>query len=308
MGRRLPPFTAVRSFEAAARHLSFKSAADELCVTPSAVSHQVRLLEEYLDTSLFDRDGNRLTLTLTGKAYVGKLTGLLNALEESTVAVSNSDRQELRILSTPGFAARWLVPRLGRLSFGNDIRLRVSEGAPSTDFAHNDADVVIMWSDVPVQGVVVLPLMATGRFPVISPELQRSENIQRPEDLLRVTLFHDEVQDGWAEWFDAAGVEKPDFPRGPRFANCELSTTAAEQGQGVALAYGAVAQGTLDSGRLVRLFDIGTTPVTIYSVAVASSRAHEPRIRDFCNWIFNEVKAVDALADKPQKIAQEASV
>lgn len=297
MGRRLPPFTAVRSFEAAARHLSFKSAADELCVTPSAISHQVRLLEDYLDTVLFERDGNRLTLTLTGRAYSGRLTGLLDGLEESTVAVSQSDRQELRVLSTPGFAARWLVPRLGGLSFGDDIRLRVSEGAPCTDFAQNDADVVIMWSDKPVPGVVVLPFMATGRFPVISPELQRAEDIRRPEDLLRVTLFHDEVQDGWAEWFDAAGVNSPELPRGPRFANCELSTSAAEQGQGVALAYGAVAKGTLDSGRLMRLFDVSTTPFTIYSIAFASSRAHEPRIRDFCNWIFSEVEATGSPAE-----------
>ena len=303
MGRRLPPFAAVRAFEAAARHLSFKSAADELCVTPSAVSHQVRLLEDYLDTALFEREGNRLSLTLTGNAYVGKLTFLLDALEKSTVAVSKSDRQELRVLSTPGFAARWLVPRLDRLSFGNDIRLQVSEGAPCTDFAHNDADVVIQWGDTPTPGLSVTPLMATGRFPVASPELKRSENLRNPEDLLRVTLFHDEVQDGWAEWFEAAGVDRPEMPRGPRFANCELSTTAAELGQGVALAYGAVVAGTVDTGRLERLFDVRTPTVTIYSVAYSKARAQEPRIRAFCDWIFDEVDAVGSLPTQNKRVA-----
>src|SRR6056297_922852 len=133
MGRRLPPFAAVKAFEAAARHKSFKKAAEELCLSPSAVSHQIRALEEYLDTALFERDGNQMDLTLTGRAYAGKLTGLLDLLDDSTRSVREAGEKPLRVLCTPGFAARWLVPRLGDLSFGNRIRLRVSSGAPDTD-------------------------------------------------------------------------------------------------------------------------------------------------------------------------------
>ena len=126
MGRRLPPFSAVRAFEAAARRLSVKQAADELCLTPSAVSHQIRALEGYLDTRLFERSGNRLALTLTGKAYAGKLTYLLDSFLVETEAIRGEPRI-LRVLSTPSFAARWLAPRLSRLEFARDIRPKLRQ-------------------------------------------------------------------------------------------------------------------------------------------------------------------------------------
>ncbi len=304
MRRRLPPFAAIRAFEAAARHLSFKEAAEELCVTPSAVSHQIKALEEFLATALFDRGGNGLSLTRTGAAYVGKLTGLLDALDESTRAVDASGGRPLRVLSTPGFAARWLVPRLEGLSIWKDIRLRVSEGAPSTDFPHNDADVVIHWADDAVPGVVVEPLMASGRFPVISPDFKRREAIESPEDLLRVTLLHDEVMDAWAEWFLAAGMDAPELPRGPVYPHCELITTAAERGQGVALAYESMISSTLEGGTLVRLFETVTLPITIYSLAYPEAQAGDPAVKTFRDWIFAEVAHEGNLAPRAQIAAE----
>jgi LysR family glycine cleavage system transcriptional activator len=169
------------------------------------------------------------------------------------------------------------------------VRLRVSSGAPSTDFASNDADVVIQWADDFVPGVRTEPLIQSTRFPVISPDLLRREKLAAPSDLLRMTLMHDEVLDGWAEWFAAAGLDVPEMPLGPVFPNCELATTAAEQGQGVSLAYSAVVGGTLATGRLVRLFDAITMPNVIYSVAYSEWHADDPMIREFCNWIFDEV-------------------
>ncbi|MBZ0164325.1 MAG: LysR family transcriptional regulator [Notoacmeibacter sp.] len=294
MARRFPPFSAVRAFEAAARHLSFKEAAEELCLSPSAISHQIRSLETYLDTALFERSGNRLALTLTGRAYAGKLTGLLDAFDETTRAVQEADRRPFRVLCTPGFAARWLVPRLDRLSFADRVRLRVSTGAPSTDFACNDADLVIQWSDDPTPGVRTEVLMESSRYPVISPKLQRQADVRSPEDLLRVKLMHDEVQDAWAEWFANAGVAPPQLPRGPVFPNCELATTAAERGQGVSLAYDAIVRDTLAEGRLVRLFYAVTMPIVIYSVAFPEARAGDPMIREFRDWIFGEAAAREA--------------
>lgn len=289
MGRQLPPFAAVKAFEAAARHLSFKKAADELCLSPSAVSHQIRALEDYLDTALFERSGNTIALTLTGQGYAGKLTGLLDAFDESTRSVTQSGPRTFGVLCTPGFAARWLVPRLHRLSFGDRVRLRVSVGAPSLDFSSNESDVVIQWQDDPVPGLVTEPLMRSNRYPVISPDLRARENVQHPEDLLRLRLMHDEVLDAWPEWFAAAGMDIPDMPRGPTFPNCELSTTAAEQGQGVSLAYDMMVRGTLASGRLVRLFEAVTMPVVIYSVAYPAARRDDEMVRDFRDWIFSEM-------------------
>lgn len=290
MGRTLPPFAAVKAFEAAARHKSFKAAAEELCLSPSAISHQIRALEEYLDTALFERQGNRLELTLTGRGYAGKLTGLLDAFDDSTRAIKETGNRPFRVLCTPGLAARWLVPRLDRLSFGDRVKLRVSVGAPSTDFASNDSDLVIQWSDDPVDGVTTEPLLSSNRYPVISPTLKQSEGVKTPADLLRLRLMHDETADAWSEWFEAAGIEPPEMPRGPVFPNCELATTAAEQGQGVSLAYDAMVRGTLASGRLERLFTAVTIPIVIYSVAYPSARRTDPMITEFRDWLFAEVE------------------
>jgi LysR family glycine cleavage system transcriptional activator len=290
MGRKLPPFAAVRAFEATARHMSVKSAADELCLTPSAVSHQIKALERYLDTQLFERSGNRIALTLTGDAYAGKLTDLLDAFFEETEAAREAPRI-LRVLSTPGFAARWLVPRLPKLDFAQDIRLRVSNGAPSLDFTTNDADVVIQWSDRPTPGLVVEPLMASARYPVISPALRDRERVTCPADLLRLTLCYDETDDAWPEWFAEAGLAGADLPRGPTYPNCELSTTMVEQHQGVSLAYDAVVRGTIAAGRLVRLFDVATLPRSIYAIACPEAHADEPRIAAFRHWLRAEAAA-----------------
>lgn len=289
--RKFPPFAAVRAFEAAARLGSIKDAAEELCLTASAVSHQVRALEEYLDTSLFQRSGNRIELTLTGRAYAGKLTSLLDTFDDTTKSVKDAGRKPFRVHCTPGFAARWFVPRLDRLAFGDQVRLSVSNGAPSLDFSSNNADVVIQWCDDSVPEVVSEPLLKSARYPVASPAFVQKEGLFTPEDLRRVTLMHDEKLDAWREWFQAAGIEALMLPRGPTFPNCELATTGAEQGQGVALAYDAVVRSTLESGRLVRLFDAVTMPFVIYSVAYASSRKDDPMIRKFSDWIHAEAEA-----------------
>jgi len=290
MGRKLPPFSAVRAFEATARHGSVKAAADELCLTPSAISHQVKALESFLDTKLFERSGNRITLTHTGETYAGKLTHLLDTFLNETEAVCEAPRT-LRVLSTPGFAARWLVPRLPRLDFAREIRLRVSNGAPSLDFTTNDADVVIQWSDRPTPGLLVEPLMASTRYPVISPALQERENVQHPQDLLRLTLFYDETDDAWSEWFAEAGLTGAELPPGPTFPNCELSTTMVEQHQGVSLAYDAVVRSTIASGRLQRLFDVTTLPMSIYAIATPEDRAEDERIAAFRHWLRAEAEA-----------------
>lgn len=289
MTRRLPPFSAVRAFEAAARHLSYKMAAEELCVTPSAVSHAIRALEDYLATDLFDRDGNTIRLSLTGRTYAGRLTRLLDGLDRST-REAQADREALvlRVLATPGFGARWLVPRLDRFAHADAVRLRVSDGAPSTDFATNDADVVLQWADAPAKGLIVEPLIMSGRYPVISPELKAREDVRSPKDLLRLPLFRDEVDDSWDEWFRLAGLGSPGLPANPQFPNCEYSTVAAENGQGVALAFEAVVRGTLESGRLIRLFDTVTLPWTVYALAYPEAREDEPLITAFRDWIIAE--------------------
>ena len=290
MGRKLPPFAAVRAFEAAARHLSYTKAADELCLSPSAVSHQVRALQEFLDTRLFERRHNKMQLTQTCRAYSGKMTSLLDTFEANTSDLADASNNTLRVLCTPGFAARWLVPRLDKFIETSAVRLRVSVGAPSTNFQTNDADVVIGWAQDPVAGAEVVPLMQSGRYPVAAHSYIREHRIETPEDLRNVTLMHDETMDQWAEWFAAAGVEPPDFPNGPEFPNCELATSGVEQGLGVSLAYDLMVRETIASGRLVRLFEAVTMPFVIYSFVCQRSRASEPLIAAFREFVFKEVE------------------
>jgi LysR family glycine cleavage system transcriptional activator len=203
-----------------------------------------------------------------------------------------------------GISARGrLVPRLARFPDHDRIEIQVSTGAPSTDFARNGAGVVIAWCAKPVPGVAVDPLMEPGRYPVCSPDLRARAGLSRPEDLLGVPLLHDEVLDAWGKWFQLAGVPVPELSRGPRLPHCEPTLSAAEQGQGVALAYDAMAPGALREGRLVRLFDLATPPITICSVAYPEVRARCPRIRAFRNWIFDEVIAEGTLDRRPRILA-----
>ncbi|SHJ66307.1 LysR family transcriptional regulator, glycine cleavage system transcriptional activator [Palleronia salina] len=291
MGRRLPPFAAIRAFEAAARHLSFAKAADELCLSPSAISHQIRALEDFLDTKLFERRANQTHLTLTGRGYARRMTTLLDRLEADTASILTRADRTLRVLCTPGFAARWLVPRLDRFEHPEAVRLRVSTGAPSTDFASNDADVVIGWTEPTVPDADVVPLMRSGRYPVASPSFLAANPLNRPEDLCNVTLMHDETMDQWDEWFAAAGVAAPRLPRGPAFPNCELATSGVEQGLGVSLGYDMMVRDTIKAGRLVRLFDTVTMPFVIYSFICQSHRADEPMIAAFRAFLTREMRA-----------------
>ncbi len=249
--------------------------------------------------SLFVREPHGLSLTKAGSAYLNDLTPILDALYASTRRISaNYPGSELRVLSTPGFAARWLVPRLHRYPESECIVVSVSDGAPSTDFSLNGADIVIHWRSEPVAAAIVEPMMRSGRYPVASPEFIKRENIQKPADLLCTTLLHDEVDDGWAAWFAEAGVNPSGLPRGPRLAHCELTLTAAEEQQGVALAYDAMARNTIAEGRLVRLFSIESPSSAIYSFAYSERRRKRPDIDRFRNWIFEEVR-LEGLLDQP---------
>jgi LysR family glycine cleavage system transcriptional activator len=286
--------------------LSFREAAVELSLTPSAISHQVKSLEAILGISLFVREPQRLSLTKAGSAYLKDLTPILDALDASTRRISTrGPASALRILSTPGFAARWLVPRLHRYPEKESIVISVSAGAPCMNFSVNEADVVIHWGSEPVATTVIEPMMRSGRYPVASPAFIEREGLGRPADLLRTTVLHDEVDDGWAAWFKEANVESTGLPLGPRLAHCELALTAAEEQQGVALAYDAMARNTITEGRLQRLFDIESPSTAIYSFAYTEGRKKCPDIGRFRDWIFEEVHSEGLLDRQPQPSAAD---
>ncbi|EPX86800.1 LysR substrate-binding domain-containing protein [Salipiger mucosus] len=304
--RKLPPFPALRAFESAARLGSFKDAAEELCVTPSAISHQVRVLETYLDRTLFVRGVRQTALTDQGRSYLSQLTPLLDMLDASTrAAAGETFSGRLRIKSTEGFSKRWLMPRLHRfLADYPDVEVSIETGMPPTEFRGGALDLVIHWGDDPVEGVIVDPFMSSTRVPVCSQAyLDANPDIRRPEDLLRKTLIRDEVADGWEEWFglvdraeDCPRVGAPRTgqasdgpPGGPVFAHCELTMSAAENGLGVGLAYKAMMLTALERGDLVMPFDLESPTRTIYSVAYEEARSNDPVIVAFRDWLFETI-------------------
>ena len=291
MKRSLPPFSAVRAFEAAARHLSFKNAAEELHVTQSAVSHQIKSLEEFLATTLFYRAANGVTLTPAGEEYFGDVSAILDQLEASTERSRVCElKGPLRLRSTPAFAARWLIKRINRFNARYpDVELHVTTSIEPTDFLTEDVDVLLQYGRRPASGLRVDPFLSSGRVPVCSPSfLDAGPPVHEPEDLLDHTLLRDVVGDQWTEWLSAAGVAKADGLSGPRFEHCDLTLRAAEQGQGIALAYEALISEELANGSLVKLFDVKTSPKIIYSVTCPECWIGRPKISAFRKWLFEE--------------------
>ncbi len=307
MKRKLPPFPAIRAFEAAARLGSFKEAAGELCVTASAISHQVRVLETFLGRAMFERGPRLVELTADGRLYLQQIGPVLDQLDASTRLIAGETcAGPLHLQMTEGFMKRWLMPRLKRfMERYPDLEIRMERWMPPTVFEGGRPDVIIHWGDEPVPGVDIKPLLSSTRVPLCSPEfLKANPDLSRPEALLTKTLLRDETDDGWAEWFGLIGRARDCPAGGPVFAHCELSMTAAENGLGVVLGYKDMIGKTLRDGSLVVACDLEAPTRTIYSIACKTARAHEAKIVAFRDWVFEEVMFSDASETEALQAAQ----
>jgi LysR family transcriptional regulator, glycine cleavage system transcriptional activator len=288
----LPPLNALRAFEAAGRHLSFKRAAAELHVTQAAVSHQVRALEEHLGFPLFERLHRALRLTSAGARYLHGVSAAFERLRDATAAVAPRAAPPRLVLSVvPSFGANWLVPRLGRFrALHPDIDLVVLSSAALVDFAHDAVDVGVRFGRGHYPGTHAELLMAEEYLPVASPKLVRRRALREPADLRRHTLLHDESHDAWRAWLAAAGVQGVDPERGIVFSDSSQLVAAAASGQGIALARKLLAGPGLRAGALVRLFRSSVPAEFAYYVVCAEQRAGEPAIRAFRSWILAEAR------------------
>ncbi|WP_428248771.1 transcriptional regulator GcvA [Ferrovibrio sp.] len=294
--RRLPPLGALRTFEVVARHLSLARAADELCVTPAAVSHQIRTLEEHLGVPLFRRSGRNIFLTDAGQAC---LPGIRDGFERLTSAVNQIDSFGqagiLTVSVAPSFAVKWLVPRLDRFQDQQPgIDIRVSASNQLADFATDDVDLAIRYGSGRYPGLVVERLLPEAIFPVCSPELLSS--IKTPADLQNQVLLHDDSPDDdqscptWQMWFRAAGLGDGATKSGLRFTQSSLVLEAAIHGKGVALAKATLAESDLTSGRLVRLFGDATPLDFAYFIVGPERKVALPKVTAFIEWLRGEVK------------------
>ncbi len=291
MIRQIPPFPAVRAFEAAARHLSFKRAAEELHVTQSAISHQVKSLEQYLGVALFRRKPQGVNLTDAGKTYLPQIGGALDRI------VSASERLRADRLTGPltvgmssAFASRWMVPRMGgfRDAFPT-VDIRIATFARPVDFSRDDVDVAIRVGLGDWPGLEARRLASSVQFPVCSPKLSLGRTpLQNPADLRRHTLLHYDYGEEWPRWLEAAGVSGVDGSRGPRFDDCNVMLQAAIDGQGVALSFSTLAARDLEAGRLVSLFDVKTMPIAWFYVVFPEASADRPKVVAFIDWLLDE--------------------
>jgi len=297
----LPSTGALRTFEAAARHLNFTRAAAELNLTQSAVSHQIRELETRLGSRLFDRVGRGLALSEAGRLYLPFARAALDQLQAGSEALRPAQRGVVLTVSvSPNFANKWLVPRLGAFTQAHpDIDLRISAVVQHVDFVGGGIDLAIRHGDGNWPELDVTRLCVEQIFPVASPALLASgPPLKRVEDLAGHVLLHDQSRDAWTEWLNRLGAdpESLDTARGPIFSQASLAIDAAVAAQGVALARSALVALDLAAGRLVRPLRESLPAAFAYWIVCPKAVAKRAKIVRFRNWLLAEAAAAPGSA------------
>jgi LysR family glycine cleavage system transcriptional activator len=291
MPRQLPPLNALKAFDAAARSESFTRAAEELCVTQGAVSHQVKALEATLGLKLFNRERQRLVITGAGREYLNVVRDALDRIAAGTERVLQRQNSGVLTVSTsPDFAAKWLVHRLGRFAEAHPgIDLRVSATMHHVDFVREEVDVAVRHGDGNWGGLDAVRLCSEQLFPVCSPKFMSGRNrIAKPSDLLKFPLLHLDDWKAWSRWFDSAGVADVEMRGGLALNRASMLIDAAVDGQGIALARTALAAWDLINGRLVRPFDLGLRLSKTYWIVYPKALSMKPKIVTFRDWLLAE--------------------
>jgi len=293
MRRRLPSLNALKAFEATARQQSLTRAADELCVTQGAVSQQVKSLEAELGVRLFRRERQRLVITESGREYLEVVRDAFDRLALGTERlVQGKTFGTLSVTTSPNFAAKWLMHRLG--CFANDhpeIVLRVSASVEHVDFAREDVDVAIRHGTGRWPGMHVTRLCTEELFPVCSPKLlQGRTGLRSLRDLAQHALIHVDDATAWTDWLARMGADGVDVGRGITVNQASMAIDAAIAGQGVALARTALAVGDLLAERLVRPFMQALDAPFAYWVVCPKPTADLPKISIFRRWLLREAE------------------
>lgn len=290
MRRRFLPLNALCTFEVAARHLSYSRAAEELCVTHSAVSHQIRALEENLGAELFRRSGRAMLLTNTGeKLYANVRDGFGRVRQGVDELRAKARRRVLTIGVLPGFAVRWLIPRLPGFSKTHpDMVVNLRASMTLTDFSREELDVAIRFGPGSWPGLNAEKLLDEQLIPVCSPRYRGGRLPRTPRELSRCTLLH-ELSEPWNQWFLSAGIALATIQKGPEFSESNMLLRAATEGQGIALALGALVKQELRTGELVQCLP-GVRARYAYYV-VHPKMVAPPRVTAFKAWLKSQAQA-----------------
>ncbi|MBI1245500.1 MAG: transcriptional regulator GcvA [Alphaproteobacteria bacterium] len=298
--RNLPPISALRAFEAAARLKSFTMAADELGLTQSAISHQIHSLEDQLGFELFHREPRRIVLTVKGEKLATSVREGLGVVAQALRELTRMDSgPRLTVSTLPGFAVKWLFPRLIRFDERYpEIELAIATTGQLADFSAGEVDVAIRYGTGRYPGLHVEKILDEDMFPVCSPRLLKgAKALRAPGDLARTPLLHDDILQldgrtpGWRTWLDAAGVSGVDISKGRRFGQSNMSIQAAIEGLGVALGRSPLVVDDLAAGRLVRPFDLSVPSGYAHYFVCPARALATPKIAAFREWVVDEAKA-----------------
>jgi len=295
MKRSLLPLNALRAFDAAARHMSFKHAADDLSVTPAAISQQIRSLEDFLGVDLFRRTNRSLVLTEAAQMSLLPLKEGFERLEEAVDIIAGSKTSTvLKVSVSPSFASKWLVPRLASYYERRpDAIVKISATMQVTDFKAEDTDVAIRYGRGNYDGLQSEELLRETLFPVCAPGLFDGE-AATPCAVLKHTLIHDDssIEDesapNWTMWLKAAGVTAPDGMPAIHFNNNALAIEAAVAGRGVALARSAIAEEDIKAGRLIKPFGEAVPVNFAHHIVYPKEKIKNERVQDFIEWLREE--------------------
>lgn len=290
MRPRLPPLNALKAFEAAARHESFTRAAEELCVTQGAVSHQVKALEAELAIKLFNRERQRLIITEAGRDYLAVVRDALDRIAVGTERLLQRQSAGVLTVSTsPDFAAKWLVHRLGHFAEAHgSIDLRVSATMHHVDFAREDVDMAVRHGDGNWPGLDAVQLSSEQLFAICSPKLLAGRRSGKPADILKFPLIHLDSRADWTKWLRVAGISDENVRHGPVLNRASMVIDAAINGQGIALARTTLAAWDLINGRLVRPFAEALRLSKTYWVVCPKATSSVPKIVTFRDWLLAE--------------------
>jgi LysR family glycine cleavage system transcriptional activator len=298
---RLPPLNSVRAFEAAARHSSFTRAADELFVTPGAVSRQVRILEESLGKPLFDRNYREVELTEAACAYAKAISDAFRQIDGATREFLAAEQaRSLHVHAPMTFALLWLMPRLSSFHAEHPqqgLRL-ASVGTPPSDLVGTEFDIAIkrVARENGVQEATWL--FDVELVPVCSPALIAREKLRKPSDLARQTLLYSTARPAdWPIWLSEAGVSGVDMQAQVSFGSTSLACRAAMSGYGVAIITHCFAEDHIRSGELVVPFDVRARDGSAYFAVVAAAARSNLQAVDFCDWIAKQAAAERAVGD-----------
>ncbi|MCT8971807.1 transcriptional regulator GcvA [Microbaculum marinisediminis] len=294
--RHLPPLNAVRTFEAAARNGSFLKAAEELNVTPGAVSRLVKTLENHLDVPLFLRSHRAVALSEDGQRYAESITQALDIIDRATDELRmGSNANVLSLRCHPTFAVHWLLPRWARFHAGHpgiQIDLKTTLVPESLNMDAVDFVIRIDRNSAPEErhGFVSERLVDVESLPVCAPQLLRRVPLNRPEDLRNHVLLHGALRPhDWPRWLEAAGISGVPSAQGPTFESLTLAYNAALAGAGVAIGIRAFVADDLSAGRLIKPFDFVRLSKSGFNMVYSAERFQRFRkVRAFRDWLLQE--------------------